>query len=40
MISQGTLTTEEGLSTVDLLIEVACFVKKSEYYFQYKKELN
>jgi hypothetical protein len=32
MLDQGTLTEVDGLSTVDLLIKVACFVKKSKIY--------
>jgi hypothetical protein len=33
---QGTLTEREKLSTVDLLIKVACFVKKVNNIFKYK----
>jgi hypothetical protein len=35
----GILTEGGRLSTIDLLIKVACFVKKHQQYLQYQKEL-
>ena len=36
----GTLTPEEGLSTVDLLLKVACFVKKNIFSVLKGSDLN
>ncbi len=35
-LSPGNTNLGEWLSTIDLLINVVCFVKKGKYYFQYK----